>query len=135
MITSPNLWIWVHSSHGNLEENVDEDITCKLTANGQYSAASAYKEQFFGGNINKHEAFGLEDLGPSEANFFVWRLIFKIGFGRSVGKNRLTKLWRVPPRKRAPESIYHFLVNCCYTIRLWSFIKVCLVMHNLDFSQ
>jgi hypothetical protein len=40
------LWANIHMVH--LREDVEDDITWKLTVNGQYSAASAYKLQFFG---------------------------------------------------------------------------------------
>jgi hypothetical protein len=32
----------------HLDEHVEDDIVWKLTGNGQYSGASAYKLQFFG---------------------------------------------------------------------------------------
>jgi hypothetical protein len=40
------LWALIQRVH--LDEEVDDDISWKLTANGQYSVASAYKLQFIG---------------------------------------------------------------------------------------
>jgi hypothetical protein len=40
------LWALIQNVH--LVEHVEDDIVWKLTGNGQYSAASAYKLQFFG---------------------------------------------------------------------------------------
>jgi hypothetical protein len=39
------LWALIQRVH--LAQGVEDDITWKLTANGQYSTASAYKLQFF----------------------------------------------------------------------------------------
>jgi hypothetical protein len=47
------LWALIQNVH--LNANEEDDIKWKLTRNGQYSAASAYKLQFFGlmeSNIN-----------------------------------------------------------------------------------
>jgi hypothetical protein len=40
------LWALIQNVH--LDEHVEDDIVWKLTGNGQYSTASAYKLQFFG---------------------------------------------------------------------------------------
>jgi hypothetical protein len=40
--------LWARIQHVHLREDVEDDITWKLTANGEYTSASAYKLQFFG---------------------------------------------------------------------------------------
>jgi hypothetical protein len=40
--------LWANIQAVRLREDVEDDITWKLTANGQYSVASTYKLQFFG---------------------------------------------------------------------------------------
>jgi hypothetical protein len=39
--------LWANIQRVHLRVDVEDDITWKLTGNGQYSAASAYKLQFF----------------------------------------------------------------------------------------
>jgi hypothetical protein len=52
--------LWVLISNVLLHEEVDDEISWKLTENGQYTAASAYKAQFLG-------------LVHSDMNTIVWK--------------------------------------------------------------
>jgi hypothetical protein len=53
--------LWVSIQRVQLRVDVEDDISWKLTANGQYSAASAYKLQFLG-------------LVESSLNNLVWKV-------------------------------------------------------------
>jgi hypothetical protein len=72
-----------HINNVQLLEGVDDDITWKLTASGQYSAASAYRMQFLGLIESSTKLFG--KLGRLLRSRTMLGPPCKIGFGRRIG--------------------------------------------------
>jgi hypothetical protein len=76
-----DLWIKVHDYV--LHDDMDDSISWTLTDDGQYSAASAYKAQFFGATASNFRRSVWKIWAPPKVKFFAW-LPFKIGFGRRI---------------------------------------------------
>jgi hypothetical protein len=75
------LWALIQNVH--LDEHVEDDIVWKLTGNGQYSAASAYKLQFFGLIESSMYKLIWKAWAPPKAKNHAC-LSFKIDFGRRI---------------------------------------------------
>jgi hypothetical protein len=103
---------------------VEDDIVWKLTGNGQYSAASAYKLQFF-------------DLIESSMYKLVWK-----AWAPPKAKNHAclvlqNRLWTTdrlrkwgwdncglcPLCKQTEESNNHLFVHCRFTVRIWEQLR------------
>jgi hypothetical protein len=75
--------LWTIIQNVVLHEEVDDDISWKLTANGQYSVASAYKLEFFGlveSCINKI----VGKLGHVQRSSRMLGSLCNRGFGRRI---------------------------------------------------
>jgi hypothetical protein len=116
--------LWVRIQRVQLRVDVEDDITWKLTGNGQYSTASAYKLQFFG-------------LVESSLNKFVWK-----AWATPKAKNHASlalqkRLWTANRLRRCgwdncgpcqlckqtEENHDHLFVHCRYTVRIWELLK------------
>jgi hypothetical protein len=116
--------LWVSIQRVPLRAEVEDDISWKLTGNGQYSAASAYKLQFLG-------------LVESSLNSLVWKV-----WATPKAKNHAwlalqKRLWtadRLRRRgwencglcqlcKQTEENHDHLFVHCRYTVRIWELLK------------
>jgi hypothetical protein len=107
----------------NFDEDTKDDIKWKFTANGEYSAASAYSTQFQG-MVN---SFMMEAVwkswAPSKSKLFAWLIL----------QNRVWSADRLQKRgwpncgncqlcKRVPETAPHILFKCRYSLRIWNSI-------------
>jgi hypothetical protein len=124
------LWALIQRVH--IVENVDDDISWKLTANGQYSAASAYKLQFFG-------------LVESNMNNIVWRAWAPPKVKNHAWLSLQNRLWTAdrlrrrgwdncglcPLCKQTEETNNHLFVHCRFTIRIWELLKEWLGLHGI----
>jgi hypothetical protein len=111
------LWSLIQNVH--LVEEVEDDIRLKLTGNGQYSAASAYKLQFLGLIESPINKIVWKAWTPPKVKNHAWLAL----------QNRLwttDRLWRrgwencglCPLFKQTKESNNHLFVHCRYTIRI-----------------
>ena len=64
--------LWILLQDVNLDHDVDDEITWRLTANGQYTAASAYKAQFFGAISTNMKRMVWRPWAPPKVKFFAW---------------------------------------------------------------
>lgn len=62
--------LWVLLLEVELDPNVEDYITWKLTEDGHYSAASAYEVQFLGATLSNMSTMGWKAWAPPKTNFF-----------------------------------------------------------------
>jgi hypothetical protein len=116
--------LWALIQNVQLNKDVEDDIRWKLTGNGQYSAASAYKLQFFGLIETPINKVVWKAWAPPKVKNHTWL----------ASQNRLwtsDKLRRrgwencglCPLYKQTEESNNHLFIHCRYTVRIWELLK------------
>jgi hypothetical protein len=128
------LWATLRDFH--LQEDMEDDIVWKHTANGIYSAASAYDAQFQGTIRSPMKHTVWKAWAPPKVKFFAWLA----NQNRIWTNDRLAKRgWQnsgpCPLCKQASETVDHLFYKCRYTIRLWDMIKGWLQLGHLDTSN
>lgn len=128
--------IWGFAQNVQLDENTPDKITWKWTANGVYSASSAYRAQFLGSVKSKLKPLIWKPWAPQKCKFFAW-LISK---NRVWTADRLaTRGWPrnevCPLCRREPETAHHLLATCRYTMRVWTFIATWVAWPQLRPSE
>jgi hypothetical protein len=129
-----HLWALINTIH--LHDDVEDDISWKLTANGQYSAASAYKMQFLGLIESSMYKIVWKAWAPPKAKNHAWIAL----------QNRLWTADRLRKRgwencglctlcKQTEETCDHLFVHCRFTIRIWRLIEVWLGLQGLQTAQ
>ena len=116
------LWEKVRSTH--LDPNLQDQITWRFCASGEYSARSAYLTQFLGSIPTDHDKLIWCTWAPPKCKFFAW-LAFQ---NRLWTSDRLQK--RGCPNQQvcplchsADESANHLLAHCRYSLRIWNAIR------------
>nr|XP_020200448.1 uncharacterized protein LOC109786280 [Aegilops tauschii subsp. strangulata] len=130
---SIRLWATLRDIH--LQEDMEDDIVRKHTANGAYSAASAYDAQFQGTIRSPLICTVWKACAPPKVKFFAWLA----NQNRIWTNDRLAKRgWEnsgpCPLCKHALETVDHLLYKCRYTVRLREMIKGWLQLGHLDTS-
>ncbi|KAG2640413.1 hypothetical protein PVAP13_2KG094016 [Panicum virgatum] len=106
-----NLELWLALRETSLSPGTEETIRWKWTANGEYTAASAYRAQFLGSVKTDLHLLIWKPWAPPK----VWtsdRLAT-----RGCPRNDVCPLCRTEP-----ETAHHLLVTCRFTKRVWSLI-------------
>jgi hypothetical protein len=116
--------LWALISNVNLDPEVEDDISWKLTPNGQYTTKSAYELHFIGSTISPMYKTIWKAWAPPKVKFFAWL----VNQGRIWTADRLAKRgWPncglCPLCKQHTESIDHLFVHCRFTIRIWGLLK------------
>lgn len=70
-----NLWELINSESLQLDQQDDDEITWTQTANGQYSAKSAYNLQFLGSQSSQLPALIWKVWVPPRIKVFMWLLL------------------------------------------------------------
>ena len=116
-----------------LRSDVEDDITWKFEANGEYSASSAYRAQFLGSTSTTMNKTVWKVWAPPKVKFFSWLAI----------QNRIWTVDRLEKRgwencglctlcKRANETSSHLFFKCRFTRRIWQMVKTWLRLEALD---
>ncbi|PVH48138.1 hypothetical protein PAHAL_4G258500 [Panicum hallii] len=116
----------------HLQQFIDLWVIVRETANGEYSAASAYRAQFLSSIATKLQPLIWKPWATQKCKFFAW-LIIK---NRVWTSDRLaTRGWPrndvCPFCRVEPESAHHLLVTCHFTRRVWSLIAGWVHYHQL----
>jgi hypothetical protein len=115
--------LWALVNEINLDEDTKDDIKWKFTANGEYSAASAYSAQFEGMVNSLMMEAVWNSWAPPKCKLFAWLIL----------QNRVWSADRLQKRgwpnygncqlcKRVPETAAHILFKCRYSLRIWNSI-------------
>jgi hypothetical protein len=127
--------LWVKLSEVTLQEGIDDAITWNLTDNGHYSSSSAYRAQFFGATSSPIASTVWKFWAPPKYKFFMWlALQNRLWTNDRLEKRGWPNCRECPLCKRVLESVDHLLVNCRYTIRLWSLLNEWLHIQALDLN-
>jgi hypothetical protein len=115
-----DLWTLLDTILLNPDSN--DEITWKLTQDGNYTTKSAYEMQWFGLIYSPLDNMVWKAWAPPKTKFFAWL----------VNKNRIWTADRLAKRgwpncglcplcKQCTETVDHLFVNCRYTTRLPSY--------------
>ena len=114
--------LWMQLQGTQLRSDVEDDITWKFEANGEYSASSAYRAQFLGSTSTTMNKTVWKVWAPPKVKFFSWLAI----------QNRIWTADRLEKRgwencglctlcKRANETSSHLFFKCRFTRRICLF--------------
>jgi hypothetical protein len=124
------LWALIQNVHLSDDE---DDISWKLTSNGQYSTASAYNLQFLG-------------LIESPLNNLVWKVWAPPKVKNHAWLALQNRLWTAdrlrrrgwencglcPLCKQTEETNNHLFVHCHFTARIWELLREWLGIHIIQ---
>jgi hypothetical protein len=79
--------LWGLINNFQLDEDEDDDITWKLTSNGQYTTKSAYEVQFLGSTLSCLHKSVWKNWAPPKTIFFIW-LLYQNRVGPPTGWRR-----------------------------------------------
>ena len=128
-----NLWVQIHDFQ--LDNDLEDTITWTTSANGVYSAKSAYRAQFLGTIHTDMNRLVWKVWAPPKTKFFAWlALQNRVWTADRLARRGRPNCGLCPLCKRAPETIAHLLVQCRFTARLWGMIKTWLGLHTIDAS-
>jgi hypothetical protein len=118
------LWALIQGVH--LNEDVEDDIIWKLTGNGQYSAASTYKLQFF--SLVESSLYTIVwkfwDL-PKVKNHAWLALQNRLWTADRLRRRGWTNCGLCPLCKQTEETNDHLFVHCRFTSRIFgSILKI-----------
>lgn len=119
-----------------LSPDIDDDISWKFEANGEYSAAFAYRIQFLGSTTTTMNKTIWKVWAPPKVKFFSWLAI----------QNRIWTADRLEKRgwencglctlcRRANETSAHLFFRCRFTLHVWRFVKEWLGLGALEIHQ
>jgi hypothetical protein len=125
------LWALIQRVH--LTEGVEDDITWKLTANGQYSEASAYKLQFFVLVESSLNNWVWKAWGPPKVKHHAWlALQNRLWTADRLRKRGWDNCGLCPLCKQTEENNNHHFVHCRFMVRVWELLKEWLGIQGLQ---
>uniref|UniRef100_A0A8R7VDU0 Reverse transcriptase zinc-binding domain-containing protein n=1 Tax=Triticum urartu TaxID=4572 RepID=A0A8R7VDU0_TRIUA len=112
---------------------MQDSITWKFTADGHYSAASAYRAQFIGLVDTDMNQNVWKNWAPPKCKFFAWLVINnRIWTADRLHRRGWPNCNLCPLCQQVQESAAHLLFQCRYTIRVWGMIKSWLALHDVQ---
>ena len=128
--------LWVRLLGIQLQMDVDDDITWKFEANGEYSAGSAYRAQFLGSTSTVMNKTIWKVWAPPKVKFFSWLAI----------QNRIWTADRLQKRgwencglcalcRRANETSGHLFFKCQFILCIWRMVKAWLGLGALEMNR
>jgi hypothetical protein len=125
--------LWALINNAQLQDNVEDNIIWKLTENGLYSTASAYKMQFLGLVHSSMSAIVWKAWAPPKVKNHAWlALQNRLSMADRLQKCGWPNSGACPLCKQTTESVDHLFVNCRFTIRIWELLKEWLGLHGIQ---
>jgi hypothetical protein len=128
--------LWSLLLHVHLDDQVEDSISWNLTANGQYSAKSAYEVQFLGSTLSIMHKTVWKVWATPKAKFFAWLFLQNlIWTADRLQKRGWSNCGVCPLCKQSLESVHHLFVECRFTTRLWISLRTWLGINGIQPSQ
>jgi hypothetical protein len=127
------LELWTLLSNTHLNNLVEDDITWRLTPNGQYLAKSAYDVQFLG--LIKSPMYNMvwKAWATPKAKFFAWLATQnRIWTADRLAKRGWPNCGLCPLCKQRVEFVDHLFIHSRFTTRLWGLINNWLGVFDID---
>ncbi|KAI4994259.1 hypothetical protein ZWY2020_029307 [Hordeum vulgare] len=126
-----DLWVCLEQFQHVLD--VEDDISWKFEANGEYTVASAYRIQFLGSMTTTMNKTIWMVWAPPKVKFFSWL----------ATQNRIWTADRLEKRgwdncglctmcRRKHKTAAHLFYRCRFTQRIWRLVKSWLALGSLD---
>jgi hypothetical protein len=125
------LWSLIQNFH--LNENLEDDISWRLTENGHYTTKSAYELQFLGSTLSSLYKSVWKAWAPPKIKLFIWLVNQnRIWTADRLAKRGWPNCGLCPLCKQCTESVDHLLVHCRFTLLLWDKAKEGFSIPTLD---
>ena len=119
-----------------LHEDIEDDISWKLTASGEYSAKTAYEVQFLGSSSSIIYKPVWKAWAPPKVKFFAWLATQnRIWTADRLAKRGWPNCGACPLCKQTTETGIHLFINCRVTKRIWACVKDWAGIPAMDMSQ
>ena len=116
--------LWTKIQQLTLDDSREDTIVWNLTPGGEYSAKSAYKAQFLGSTSSDMKRLVWKVWTPPKIKFFAWlALQNRIWTADRLARRGWPNCGVCPLCKTTPESTDHLLLHCCFTTRVWNYLK------------
>jgi hypothetical protein len=116
--------LWSLLQDFQLNDNLEDDISWRLTENGCYTSKSAYEVQFLGSTMSPLYKSVWKVWAPPKIKFFAWLVNQnRIWTADRLAKRGWPNCGLCPLCKRCTESVDHLFVHCRFTKRLWERVK------------
>jgi hypothetical protein len=125
--------LWTLIQNFNLNENVEDDISWKLTESGHYTTKSAYNLQFMGLTYSSLYKSMWKMWAPPKIKLFIW-LVYqnRIWTADRLAKRGWPNCGACPLCNQCLESVDHLLVHCRVSLRLWDKAKESFDIHSIN---
>jgi hypothetical protein len=114
------LWHLIQEIGFNPADREEDEIVRSRTANGQYSASSAYKMQFEGGTESLFPAGIWQIWAPARCKLFMWLMIQnRIWTADMLLRREWTNHYFCPLCYRNLETVGHLFMECPVARQVW----------------
>ena len=129
-------YIWALTQNVELREDIEDKIAWKLTANGEYSAKSAYEVQFLGSTACPMYKSVWKAWAPPKVKFFAWLATKnRIWTADRLAKRGWPNCGPCPLCKQTTESVDPLFVSCRMVKRIWGGVNEWIGIPGMDISQ
>jgi hypothetical protein len=120
----------------HLQHDLEDTIVWKLTKDGHYTAASAYKLQFFGLIHSEMNNVVWKAWAPPKCKNHAWlALQNRLWTADRLEKRGWPNCGLCPLCKQTMESANHLFVHCRFTRRIWELLKEWIGLHGIHPRQ
>lgn len=107
-----------------LDDTTEDSIVWNLTADGEYSAKSAYHAQLLGSTSSDMRRLVWKVWAPPKTKYFAWlALQNRLWTADRLARRNWQNCGLCPLCKSTPETVDHLLLHCRFTARVWSLLK------------
>jgi hypothetical protein len=125
--------LWGLLQNVDLQDDVEDNITWRLMANGDYSAKSAYDMQFMGAISSSIYETVWKAWAPPKVKFFAWLATQnRIWTADRLAKRGWPNCGACPLCKQTTESVHHLFTACRFTKRIWNLVKSWIGIPGID---
>ncbi|KAE8798739.1 Alpha-galactosidase [Hordeum vulgare] len=128
--------LWVHLEQFQIITDMEDDISWKFEAKGEYSAAFAYRIQFLGSMTTTMNKTIWKVWAPPKVNFFSWLAIQnRIWMANRLEKRGWENCGLCTLCRRDNETAAHLFYRCRFMLCVWRLVKEWLGLGSMDTRQ
>ncbi|CAN6207223.1 unnamed protein product [Urochloa humidicola] len=115
------LWSMIDQMNYSLTSELEDQITWTRTANGEYTAHSAYLLQFEGSVVSNFPKLVRKPWAPGRCKFFLWLLLQnRLWTADRLQRRGWVNNYFCPLCERSLETAHHLFLECPFTLSIWN---------------
>jgi hypothetical protein len=115
------LWILVDAVHFDREDTAEDEIVWRMTADGAYSARSAYALQFEGSKLSAFTSMVWRVWAPARRKFWMWLMLQnRIWTAARLLLREWPNKYFCPLCCRNLETASHLFQECPLSLQIWT---------------